>query len=523
MSDNPQPPSSPAPGEPNRGGGPRLEPRGLNRPPVDPSSAAVFGRPDGVAGAFDGGQRRAAAQGALAAGGSRPEPPPPSLAEAFGRTEADEDVVLQRPPGASAADDRAAGKALWGEQGDPWRNPGAAAALSKPAVPLDSEPADDLHKRRPGATLSLSEVVFGGRLRRSTLALCAVAVVLVGALGGVIGWYIADQGNELGREVTLTQVGQGKQREPGTVASTVQVVAPAVVSIEIRSGSGGGVGSGVMIEPEGYIITNDHVVAPAADDDAAKLTAVFTDGKRAPAKIVGRDPKTDLAVIKVNVSNPTVIQLGKSSDLAPGDPVIAVGSPFGLENTVTVGVVSALNRPIIAPAEGGEGTVIYDAIQTDAAINPGNSGGALVDSRGALVGINSLIRTVTNDRDEGGSIGLGFAIPIDEAIKIAESLIEDGKVQHPVLGADVASVAATTSEGARVQSVEPGGPADRAGIKEGDVVIKVGDRMVRNAAELTVAVRQNEIGEHVPVKLVRDGREIVTDVKLGSDGTQPDR
>ncbi|WP_286901783.1 trypsin-like peptidase domain-containing protein [Thermocrispum sp.] len=517
MADNPFEPQQ---GDPERGGGPRLQPRGLERPPVDPHAAAVFGRPAGVTGPFDEEYRRRAVQAAERPG-TRPAPPPPSLAEAFGPTPDDRGVVLQRPPDDEGEQDEATyrptRKTLWGKQDDPWRNPGSPVALSEPALREDADDEDDKPQRRRASALSLSEIVLGGRLRRSAAVVCVVVVLLVGAIGGAVGWYIADQSNELGKEVTLAQVGSGKQRPPGSVAATVQEVVPAVVSIEIRTGSAGGVGSGVVIEEDGYIITNDHVVAPAAEDDDAKLTAVFTDGTRAPAKIVGRDPKTDLAVIKVNVRNPTVIRIGKSADLAPGDPVIAVGSPFGLENTVTVGVVSAVNRPISAPSESGEGTVVYDAIQTDAAINPGNSGGALVDARGALVGINSLIRTVSNERQEGGSIGLGFAIPVDQAIKIAEALIADGKVAHPELGVQAASVAANTSEGARVQNVVPNSAADRAGIREGDVIVRVGERMVRNAAELTVAVRAHEVGQRVPIKLVRGGREIVTTAKLGSD------
>src|SRR5690606_5272462 len=223
----------------------------------------------------------------------------------------------------------------------------------------------------------------------------------------------------------------------------------------------------------------------------------------------------DLAVIKVNVSDPVVIEVGKSSDLAPGDGVVAVGSPFGLENTVTEGIVSAVDRPVTAPGENGDPNVTYDAIQTDAAINPGNSGGALVDSRGALVGINSMIRTV--GEGEGGSIGLGFAIPVDQAMRIADSLIRDGEVKHADIGVNAASVSANTSEGAQVQNVRGQGPAARAGIREGDVITKVGERQVRNAAELTVAVREHEVGDTVPVRLVRDGRALTVDVTLGSD------
>lgn len=510
MSENPQQPSS---GAREQQGAPRLEPRPLNRPAVDESAAGVFGRPQGVEGAFDPRQDASASDGS-----PRPsQAPPPSLAEAFSPSEEDQGVVLQRPPWQhDSAADQGNGAPLWAPSSDPWRNPGAGAALGGPALTAEETPVGE-PPRRPGTALSLTEVLFGNRLRMRSLAILGALVLAVGALGGGIGWFLAQSGNELNREVELTQVGPGKEREPGSIAETVRNVAPAVVSIEVTSGRSGGVGSGVVIESDGYIVTNDHVVSSAKDDKKAKITAVFTDGTRADAKVVGSDPKTDLAVIKVNVRNPTVIQLGKSADLAPGDTVIAVGSPFGLDNTVTVGIVSALNRPVTAPGENDESPVTYDAIQTDAAINPGNSGGALVDRNGLLVGINSLIRTIGNDRGEGGSIGLGFAIPVDEAVRISQELIKNGKVVHPALGVRAASVAANTSEGAQVRSVDPGGPADRKGIEEKDVIVKVGDRMVRNSAELTVAVRQHKVGDVVQVKFVRDGRELVAEIKLGAE------
>jgi S1-C subfamily serine protease len=205
------------------------------------------------------------------------------------------------------------------------------------------------------------------------------------------------------------------------------------------------------------------VISAATADAATKITAVFFDGKRVEAKIVGADAKTDLAVVKVNVPNPTALQIGKSADLQVGDSVMAVGSPLALQNSVTSGIVSALNRPVTAGGDGGSPPVIYEAIQTDAAINHGNSGGALVDATGALVGINSAIRSSSS---EGGSIGIGFAIPSDYAVKIAKSLIKDGKVVHPDIGINASStVAGSSTMGAQVRNVAPGGPAASAGIK----------------------------------------------------------
>jgi S1-C subfamily serine protease len=302
----------------------------------------------------------------------------------------------------------------------------------------------------------------------------------------------------------------------GSVAAVAGRVLPAVVSLEFRVGDQGGFGSGVVIDGHGYLLTNNHVVAPAADIPHATLEAVFSDGTRLPARIVGRDPKTDLAVVKVEVANATVAQLGRSSTLKSGDPVIAIGSPLGLAGTVTSGIVSAVNRPVRLEADGGNGNAVIDAIQTDAAINPGNSGGALVDGAGAVVGINTAIRTL-GAVEGGGSIGLGFAIPIDTARTIAQELIRTGHYQHADLGVNAASVTDGKSDGARVQNVQQGSAAAEAGILENDVITKVGNRIVGTADALTVAVRERGIGERVPISLVRDGRPLVVTVTLKSD------
>ncbi|MBB3661862.1 MULTISPECIES: trypsin-like peptidase domain-containing protein [Prauserella salsuginis group] len=520
-----QPPNPSHEGPSHEGDEPRLRPRPLARPSVDPAAASAFGRPRGVEGSFDELSRpgTATGNGNAAGNGSGPvlaPPTPESLAQAFGRPAGARDVVLQRPDGSDGtAKNTATGAGdededpLWASEEDPWRDPGAAAVLGRPAVTGD-ETGDDTEKPQ-GAQLSLPEVLFGRRVKPVALATLAVIALLIGAAGGLVGWGAASTGDELTGELNVAEAEAAKERPAGSIAGIAKRVAPAVVSLEVTSGQNGGVGSGVMIDSDGYVLTNHHVVKQAADSDEADITAVFTDGTRASAEVVGTDPKTDLAVIKVNVSNPVVIQVGKSSDIAPGDSVVAVGSPFGLDNTVTEGIVSAVDRPVTAPGQNGDANVTYDAIQTDAAINPGNSGGALVDSRGALVGINSMIRTV--GEGEGGSIGLGFAIPVDQAMRIAEDLISDGKVQHADIGVNAASVSAGSSEGAQVQNVRGQGPAAKSGIKEGDVITQVGERQVRNAAELTVAVREHEVGDTVPVRLMRDGRALTVDVTLGSD------
>jgi S1-C subfamily serine protease len=504
-----QPDANPA--QPGSAGDDRLGPRPLDRPAVDPAQTAVFGRPSGVDGAFDklytpssnGSQNLSLAP-----------PAPESLAEAFRRPPGAEGVLLERPREATG-DAAAAEPPLWTDDKDPWRDPAAGAVLAGPAVSAEDEPKPG--ERPAGALLSLPEVLFGRRVQTKALVLLGVVALLVGAVGGLVGWWVADTGSELTGSATISEADAAKERPPGSVADIAKRVSPAVVSLEVfKPGADSGEqGSGVMIDPQGYILTNEHVVGTAVSDSTVKVTAIFNDGTRTEAKVVGSDQKSDLAVVKVNVTNPVVLQIGKSSGLQVGDSVIAVGSPLALQNTVTSGIVSALNRPITAGGDNGTPPVTYEAIQTDAAINHGNSGGALVDSTGALVGINSSIRSSSSD---GGSIGIGFAIPSDYAIKIAKALIKDGKVTHADIGINSSStVAGSATMGAQVKNVAPNGPAAAAGIKEGDVITKIGDRPVRDSAELTVAVRNHDVGEVVPVQLARDGALLVVDVTLGSD------
>ncbi|MBB4968333.1 S1-C subfamily serine protease [Saccharothrix violaceirubra] len=434
------------------------------------------------------------------------------MTTAFGRP--DTTTRLQRPP-LDASGEPEVEPVFWeGEPaGDAWRDPGASAVIGPPAVSEKAAEDGEAAQVGRGPLLSVPELLFGRRVKPTALALLLVVALAVGAAGGVVGWLFGRAGNELtDAGVTLAEVKPGKERPVGSVADIAKRVTPSVVSIEFKGANVAGVGSGVVIDGAGYILTNDHVVAPAVQDSSAKLTVVFIDGKRAIARVVGRDSKTDLAVIKVEADNPTVLQFGDSDELAVGDTVLAIGSPLSLSNTVTEGIVSALHRPVTAAGENGGPQVTYDAIQTDAAINPGNSGGALVDSSGALVGINSSIRTET-----GGSVGLGFAISGNYARKISQDLIQKGEVKHADMNVNVRSASAETAEGAQVQNVPDGGAAAQAGIVEGDVIVKVGDRLVRNAAELTVAVRDHEIGETVPVTLARQGRELTVQVTLRSD------
>lgn len=500
--------------EPNGAERPRLGPRPLHRPQVDPSSAAVFGRPAGVDGAFSPPPGGVPGSRSVFGELKGAPPAPESLASAFGRPPGATEI-LQRPP----ADDVPNGVDPWDDEaaGDPWRDPAAGAVIGPPALGAEDAKLDGGKKDRSrpaGQLLSLPELIFGRRVKVTALLTLVLVALLVGGAGGVAGWFLARSGDSLHSDVTLAEVTPGKERPAGSVADIARRVRPAVVSIEVKVEQGGGFGSGAVIDSAGYILTNDHVVTlGGAAEKGQQITAVFNDGTRVKAALVGTDPKTDLAVIKVDVPNPTVLRLGSSSDLEVGDSVIAIGSPLGLTDTVTQGIVSALHRPVAAGEADGE-PAIYDAIQTDAPINRGNSGGPLVDSTGALVGVNSAIATTDAN---SGSVGLGYAIPIDDARLIAEALIRDGKVNHADLGVNAASVSADTADGARVQNVKDGGAASKAGIEQGDVITKVGDRTVANAAELIIAVRKHKVGETVPVVLARDGRELTVRVTLQSD------
>jgi S1-C subfamily serine protease len=488
---------------------PRLGPRPLDRPSVDPESATLFSRPNGVDGAFAGTDRPATAVPSLTA------PPPAALALAFGRPGRGGET-LQRPPSGTAP--TGAGDApLWSGERDPWRNPATAVELGPPPSAPASAAAPPPGE---GARLSLREVLFGRRVHPRALAVLGLVALLVGAAGGLVGRLTAEGASKLTEPgATLTSVSEAKERPAGSVADIAARTLPAVVSLEVRVGDEAGTGSGVMIQNDGYVLTNNHVVAPAAAAGASsKLDAVFSDGTRTPARIVGRDPKTDLAVVKVEVTNPVVAVVGSSHALAVGDDVIAIGSPLGLVGTVTQGIVSALDRPVRLDAGDSEADAVIDAIQTDAAINPGNSGGPLVDSTGAVIGINTAIRSIgASAGSEGGSIGLGFAIPIDTARGIAEELIRTGTVKHADIGVNARSVTDGATDGAQVQNVTGNGPAAAAGIVEGDVIVKVGDRPIAGADELVVAVREREPGESVPVELVREGRPLTVAVVLGAD------
>jgi len=295
------------------------------------------------------------------------------------------------------------------------------------------------------------------------------------------------------------------------VASSVQA---SVVAIAVQTAEGAGQGSGVIIDDSGNILTNDHVVGDATEDG---IEVTLTDGRLFAAEIVGTDAATDLAVIQLQDA-PDDLQpasLGDSADVRVGEPVMAVGNPLGLSNTVTTGIVSAVDRPVSTSESGGQ--AVTNAIQIDAAINPGNSGGPLFDGEGLVIGITSSIATLSS---QSGSIGLGFAIPSNLAEQIATQLIDDGTAEHAFLGVTLSDGTATadgvTRRGAVVQQVTAGSPAAEAGIQQGDVIVAIDDRPVAGAESLTAYVRELTSGSEVTLTVVRDGQTEEVDVTLAT-------
>lgn len=352
------------------------------------------------------------------------------------------------------------------------------------------------------------------RSRAGVLAVGALAIAVVSAgIGGAaataveLGTHSAG-GNGHGTIAGAAPSVPAANMPPGSVEQVASKVVPSVVMLETDLGRQSEEGSGIILSADGLILTNNHVVAAAAKPGNGgppgpagpppKTTVTFADGRTAPFTVVGADPTSDIAVIRVQgVSGLTPISLGSSADLRVGQPVVAIGSPLGLSGTVTTGIISALNRPVSTTGESGNQNTVLDAIQTDAAINPGNSGGALVNMNGQLVGVNSAIATLGADSQDAqsGSIGLGFAIPVDQAKRIADELISTGKATHASLGVQVTSDKSTP--GAKVVDVVQGGAAAAAGVPKGVVVTKVDDRPINSADALVAAVRSKAPGDKV--------------------------
>ena len=396
------------------------------------------------------------------------------------------------------------------EQPSPWsREDSAVTAGAAAVVP----PEEDTPQQPRVPKTDVRMALFGRIIPWRTIAGVSALVLALSGIGGFIGGFAGKSFRAEHQRVELNPTPPPDDATSltaiGEVAAKVQ---PAVVSISVQAGDISGVGSGFVIDPEGYILTNNHVVSNVADRPNAQITVTLSgnnaDGqaelRKVPAQLVGRDPETDLAVVQVqNVDGLTVATLGDSSRVNIGDTVIAMGSPQGLGGTVTSGIISALNRPIRLQAEGTDTDGYADALQTDASINPGNSGGPLVDIRGGIVGINTVIFTVS-----GGSQGLGFAIPINFAASIAQQLIAGDTPVHPGIGVTARTVDNGNYAGAEIASVMDGGAAADAGLQEGDVITAVGTRNVASADELTVALWSAGAGQETTLTVVRGGEPV---------------
>jgi putative serine protease PepD len=339
------------------------------------------------------------------------------------------------------------------------------------------------------------------RRPRTPLLASLLAAACIGAGGGAVAYSIfTDHGNTVVRQVTVQNGEAVASNLPLSVNSIYRRAYRGVVEITARGTGNAAEGSGFVYDSSGHIVTNDHVV-----EGAQSFSVKFWNGKTYSAQLIGGDSSTDLAVLKVNApaSQLYPLTLGSSSKLLVGDPVVAIGSPFGLEETVTSGIVSALHRSIDSPAN----FAISDSIQTDAAINHGNSGGPLLNAQGQVIGVNAQIRS-----DSGDNAGVGFAIPSDTVRSIAGQLISNGKAVHAYLGVALDS----TASSARVAEVRPGTPAAKANLRSGDVVAAVDGTTVDSAEALTRAIDAHKPGETVTVKIRRNGKDITAQIKLAS-------
>lgn len=336
----------------------------------------------------------------------------------------------------------------------------------------------------------------------TALALMLAGSVVTGSVVGVASTQFASSGSDTSSPVSsLDQPSMQRttNAEPGSAEQVADQVLPSVVSIQAMTRNSASEGSGSIISSDGYVITNNHVVAGVEQNGVLQVT--MSDGATREADFIAGDASTDIAVIKIrNATDLPVINFGDSDQLSVGQEVMAVGSPLGLSSTVTTGIVSAVNRPVRASGDGGESSLI-DAIQTDAAINPGNSGGPLVDMQGNLIGMNSVIASISSSADTGGSIGLGFAIPANYAKRVANQLIDTGVVSQPMIGVSLANGANVS--GALIASVQDGGPGAAAGLAPGDVVSKLNDRVIDSADALIAAVRSHDFGETVTLTVTQ--------------------
>ncbi|OEJ26108.1 protease [Streptomyces agglomeratus] len=360
------------------------------------------------------------------------------------------------------------------------------------------------------------------------VAAVLAAALVAGGVGGGIGYWVAERNDDPTDSTTVSASGTTKdfKRDAGTVAAVAAKALPSVVTIEAQGGDGeGGTGTGFVYDKQGHIVTNNHVVASAAD--GGDLSVTFSNGKQYDAEVVGRAEGYDVAVLKLKSapSGLAPLPLGNSDKVAVGDSTIAIGAPFGLSNTVTTGIISAKNRPV-ASGDGQNSKASYmSALQTDASINPGNSGGPLLDAGGAVIGINSAIQSAGTGgfgQSQAGSIGLGFAIPVNQAKTVAQQLIKTGEPVYPVIGATV-SMDPKSDGGAVIAdrgtgdtpAVPSDSPAGKAGLKAGDVITKLDDRVIDSGPTLISEIWTHKPGDQVTLTYERDGKTSTAEVTLG--------
>lgn len=387
--------------------------------------------------------------------------------------------------------------------GDPWRDPRTQAAVVVPVAPSDATPAPE-PVADPDAPAP--------RRSAPVLLVALITALLAGTLGGGLGYALAHRAGVGGG----TQFGPAPgtpalaKRPAESLAGVAERLLPSVVTVRVNGSGGLSVGSGFVVTADGYIITNDHVIEGARRG----ATVVFSDGTTASAKVVGKDPESDIAVIKVSRTGLVPVEFGDSETVAVGDPVLAFGSPLALANTVTAGIVSALDRTIQAGEPGGQ-VRYYAAIQTDAAVNQGNSGGPLVDGAGRVIGVNSVIKSVAADEQQAGNIGLAFAIPINQAKRVSRDIIDTGRARRTVIGAQVTD--AGRAGGVRLTSVVSGGPAAAAGLRAGDVVLRLDGHPLTEATDLIALVRKYAPGSVVTVEYRRGNDQRSASVTLAAD------
>ncbi|MGW5942828.1 S1C family serine protease [Streptomyces celluloflavus] len=476
-------------------------------------------------------------------------PPPPDFAPAVttpgGATPADQDRTAAHPqqPAPQGYPPQPPPPAQSPYAGAAPAGPGGPAAPGGPADQTAQVPVYGTAYAAPGDGWGQQPPYGGGgdpwgapgqqapkpRRNGGLIAAVLVAALVAGGVGGGIGFWAA--GHEDSTTVSASGDPEALNRKPTSVAGIARKALPSVVTIEAQGASGeGGTGTGFVYDKQGHILTNNHVVASAAD--GGKLTATFSNGKKYDAEVIGRAQGYDVAVIKLkNVSDASLspLPLGKSADVQVGDATIAIGAPFGLSGTVTTGIISAKDRPV-ASSDGGRSSASYmSALQTDASINPGNSGGPLLDAGGNVIGINSAIQSAGNggggglggEAQQSGSIGLGFAIPIDQAKRVAQDLIKTGKPVYPQIGVQVdmrgSGSGATIAQGGNDGSdpVTANGPADKAGLKPGDTITKLDNTVIDSGPTLISEIWQHKPGDQITLTYQRGGKEHTTQVTLG--------